>query len=269
MSKTICITGASSGIGKSIGDYLTDRGYRVIGSSRTPDKYPDSRFLLLPLDVQQKDSVQAFINQVLAHSPTIDVLINNAGIGITGPAEEIPDSEIHKVFETNFYGPIRMMKAVLPIMRAQQRGHIINITSIAGYMGLPYRSYYSASKAALEMLTEAMRMENKNFQIQLTNVAPGDFATNIAAGRYHHPLRQESAYYTDYKTTLDLINSHVQSGQDPIEMARLIYRIIQNPHPKVSYKVGSFLQKFSVFLKKNLPSRWYEKMLMNHYKIGK
>lgn len=269
MSKTICITGASSGIGKSIGNYLTDKGYRVIGSSRTPEKYPDSRFLLLPLEVKNPDSVQTFMQQVVAHSPQIDVLINNAGIGITGPAEEIPESEIHKVFETNFYGPIRMMKAVLPLMRAQQGGHIINITSIAGYMGLPYRSYYSASKAALEMLTEAMRIENKAFNIQLTNVAPGDFATNISAGRYHHPLHPDSPYYTDYKTTLDLINGHVQSGNDPIELARLIYQIIQNPHPKVGYKVGSFLQKFSVFLKKNLPGRWYEKMLMNHYKIGK
>lgn len=269
MSKTVCITGASSGIGKSVGEYLAERGYTVFGSSRNPEKYPNSKFPLLELDVRDENSVQQFVQSVLEKSNRIDVLINNAGVGITGAAEEIPEAEIKAVFETNFYGPIRMMKAVLPQMHLQKGGLIINITSIAGYMGLPYRSYYSASKAALEMVTEAMRMETKPFNIQLTNVAPGDFATNIAAGRYHHPLRENSPYFRDYKTTLDLMNAHVDSGNDPVKMAEAIHRIIQNPSPAVRYRVGSFLQKFSVFLKNTLPGKVYEKMLMNHYKIGK
>ena len=96
--------------------------------------------------------------------------------------------EIKNNFETNFFGPIEVMKAVLPQMRSQKSGLIINITSIAGYMGLPYRSVYSASKGALELITEALRMEVKSFGIHITNVAPGDFATNIASGRFHAPL---------------------------------------------------------------------------------
>ncbi len=104
--------------------------------------------------------------------------------GITGPLEEIPTEEIKNNFETNFFGPIEVMKAVLPQMRAQKSGLIINVTSIAGYMGLPYRSVYSASKGALELIAEALRMEVKSFGIQITNVAPGDFATNICFGAF-------------------------------------------------------------------------------------
>ena len=114
-------------------------------------------------------------------------MINNAGIGITGPLEEIPMEEMKRNFETNLFGPINMINAVLPYMRAQKSGQILNITSIAGYMGMPFRGFYSASKGALELITESYRMELKAFNISMSNIAPGDFATNIAAGRYHAP----------------------------------------------------------------------------------
>lgn len=267
MPKVICITGASSGIGKSIAEYLIDKGYQVFGSSRTPEKYPNSIFPLLPLDVRDNRSVDTFISAVLSKTQKIDVLINNAGVGITGAVEEVPEEEIKAVFETNFYGPIRLIKAVLPQMQKQKSGTIINITSIAGYMGLPYRGYYSASKSALEIATEALRMENKQFHLNIVNVAPGDFATNIAAGRYHAPVLENSPYKQQYESILNLMNTHVDSGKNPIEMAKAIHKIIEKSNPKVSYKVGSFLQKFSVFLKKVLPSKMYEKMLMNHYKM--
>jgi len=267
MPKTVCITGASSGIGKSIGEYLTNKGYQVIGSSRTPEKYQETKFLLLPLDVRDDQSVRTFMTEVLSRTKKIDVLINNAGVGITGAVEEVPEEEIKAVFETNFYGPVRLIKTVMPQMRKQKSGMIINITSIAGYMGLPYRGYYSASKAALEITTEALRMEAKQFHINIVNVAPGDFATNIAAGRYHAPVLENSPYKNQYESILKLMNAHVDSGKNPIEMAKAIHKIIEIPNPKVSYKVGSFLQKFSVFLKKMLPGKVYEKMLMNHYKM--
>jgi short-subunit dehydrogenase len=159
------------------------------------------------------------------------------------------------------------MKAVLPQMREQKSGLIINITSIAGYMGLPYRGIYSASKGALELITEALRMEVKSFGIQITNVAPGDFATNIAAGRYHAPVVKGSAYEVPYGNTLKEMDSHVDSGSNPNEMAEAIFAIIQTDKPKVHYKVGAFMQKFSIVLKRILPDTVYEKMLMNHYKL--
>jgi NAD(P)-dependent dehydrogenase (short-subunit alcohol dehydrogenase family) len=267
MSKVVCITGASSGIGKSVGEYLTEKGYTVIGSSRNPEKYPDSKFQLFKLDVRNNDSVLQFVDEVITFSGKIDVLINNAGVGITGPIEEIPEEEIKGVFETNFFGPVRVIKAVLPQMRKQNSGLIINVTSIAAYMGLPYRGFYSASKSALEITTEALRMETKQFGIEITNVAPGDFATNIAAGRYHAPLLEDSPYKKAYGDTLKLMNTHVDAGKDPLEMAKVIQSIIETKKPKVRYKVGDFMQKFSVYLKNNLPGKQYEKMLMKHYKL--
>ena len=188
MGKVVLITGGSSGIGKSIGEYLKSKDFKVYGTSRTPEKYTDSNFPILNLDVTDVSSIQKAVNRVISIENRIDVLINNAGIGITGPIEEIPEKEIKNNFETNFFGPISMIKAVLPKMREQGSGLIINVTSIAGYMGLPYRGIYSASKGALELVTEALRMEIKDFNIHMTNVAPGDFATNIAFGRYHTPI---------------------------------------------------------------------------------
>ena len=152
-------------------------------------------------------------------------------------------------------------------MRKQKSGLIINITSIAGYMGLPFRGAYSASKGALETLTEAFRMELKPFNIEMTNVAPGDFATNIAAGRYHAPLKKDSPYHASYGKSLELMNEHVDAGSDPELMAKAVHKIINTKNPKIHYKVGEFMQKFSIVLKRILPDKVYEKLLMNHYKL--
>ncbi|HWR94528.1 MAG TPA: SDR family oxidoreductase, partial [Flavobacterium sp.] len=209
MNKVVLITGASSGIGKSIGEYLHQKGFIVYGTSRNPEKVQNSVFPLIALEVRDVTSIQNAIVKVIELSGKIDIVINNAGVGITGPLEEIPTNEIRNNFETNFFGPIEVMKAVLPQMRKQKSGLIINITSIAGYMGLPYRSIYSASKGALEIITEALRMEVKLFGIQITNVAPGDFATNIASGRYHAPLIKGSAYEATYGLILKTMNEHV------------------------------------------------------------
>lgn len=267
MKKVVLITGGSSGIGKATGDFLQQKGYAVYGTSRNPGRVSGSSFPLLELDVCNADSISAAVSELIAKESRIDILINNAGVGITGPLEEIPTTEIKNNFETNLFGPIEVMKAVLPHMRTQKSGLIINVTSIAGYMGLPYRSVYSASKGALELITEALRMEVKAFGINITNVAPGDFATNIAAGRYHAPLVKGSPYELPYGNTLATMNEHVDSGSNPQQMAEAIYAIIKTPNPKIHYKTGAFLQKFSIVLKRILPDKMYEKMLMNHYKL--
>ena len=267
MSKVVLITGGSSGIGKSIGEFLHQKGFLVYGTSRNPEKITNSIFPLVALDVRDKQSIVNCVAEVIQKSGRLDIVINNAGVGITGPIEEIPTEEIRNNFETNLFGPIEVMKTVLPQMREQKSGLIINITSIAGYMGLPYRGIYSASKGALELITEALRMEVKSFGIQITNVAPGDFATNIAAGRYHAPVVKGSAYEVPYGNTLKEMDSHVDSGSNPNEMAEAIFAIIQTDKPKVHYKVGAFMQKFSIVLKRILPDTVYEKMLMNHYKL--
>jgi short-subunit dehydrogenase len=267
MSKVVLITGGSSGIGKSIGEFLLQKGFVVYGTSRDPHKVLNSLFPLIALDVRNVESIQKAIDKVIENEKRLDIVINNAGVGITGPLEEIPTAEIKNNFETNFFGPIEVMKAVLPHMRAQKSGLIINITSIAGYMGLPYRSIYSASKSALEIITESLRMETKSFGVHITNVAPGDFATNIAAGRFHAPVIDGSAYEKPYKSILKTLDEHVDGGSNPNDVAEMIYKIIQSPNPKIHYKVGAFMQKFSILLKRILPDKVYEKMLMNHYKL--
>jgi NAD(P)-dependent dehydrogenase (short-subunit alcohol dehydrogenase family) len=267
MSKVVLITGGSSGIGKSIGEYLLEKGYTVYGSSRNPEKYTSSKFPLVALDVRNTTSIDKAILEVVDTCGRLDVLINNAGVGITGPVEEIPDAEAKNNFETNFFGPLNVIKTVLPQMRKQQSGLIINVTSIAGYMGLPYRGIYSASKAALGIITETYRMELKEFNVKMTNVAPGDFATNIAAGRFHAPLMDDSPYKENYGAVLNAIDEDVDNGSDPLMVAKMVLKVINTKNPKVHYKVGTFLQKFSVVLKAILPDRVYEKMLLNHYKL--
>jgi len=266
--KVVLITGGSSGIGKAIGIHLSNKKYIVYGTSRDTSKYKDfPHFQLINLDVTKVETIQKAINTILNREGQIDILINNAGVGITGAIEEVPDHEIIKHFETNYFGAIKTTKAVLPQMRKQHSGLIINITSIAAHMGLPYRGIYSASKAALEITTEAIRMEVKDFGIQVTNLAPGDFATNIATGRYHAPLKKGSPYEIPYGNTLELMDNHVDSGSNPSEIGAVVEKIINTPKPKIHYKVGEFMQKLSVFLKQILPDKMYEKLLLNHYKL--
>jgi len=266
--KVVLVTGGSSGIGRSIGNFLKDKGFTVYGTTRNLQKNQDfTDFELLELDVRKTETIHTALQMLLKKEGKLDILINNAGIGITGPIEETPNEAIQNAFETNFIGPLNMMKATLPIMRSQQQGRIINITSIAGKMGLPYRGIYSASKGALDLATEAIRLETKKFGIHISTLAPGDFATNIAAGRFHAPVVKESPYKEPYEQTLQMINDDVDKAGDPVEVAKKVYRILQSGAPKVHYKVGSFMQKFSIVLKKILPGKVYENLLRNHYKL--
>ena len=266
MSKVVLITGGSSGIGKSIGEFLTQKGFIVYGTSRNPLNYTNNKFKLVALDVNDRVTIADAVRTVIEAEGKLDVLVNNAGVGINGAIEEIPQEQIQHNFNTNFFGPINVIKAVLPQMRAQQSGLVINITSIAGYMGLPYRGIYSASKGALEIVTEALRMETKDFGVQFTNIAPGDFATNIAAGRYHAPVLKDSPY-TKYPSVLKDIDDHVDNSSSPIAVAKKVHQVINTKKPKIHYKVGAPMQKFSIVLKFLLPDTMYEKLLLNHYKL--
>jgi NAD(P)-dependent dehydrogenase (short-subunit alcohol dehydrogenase family) len=266
MSKVVLITGASSGIGRAIASYLHEKSYVVYGTSRNP-KGGEFPFAMVALDVTKKETITTAVAEVIAKEGRIDVLVNNAGKGITGPIEDTPTDEMRSNFETNFFGAIDVIKAVLPAMRKQGSGVVINVTSIAGYMGLPFRGIYSASKGAFELVTEALSMEVKPFGIRVVSVAPGDFATNIAAGRYHTPVFEDSAYKKVYRENLDLMDAHVDEGADPKMMAAAIHEVITKKSGKIHYKVGGFMEKFSIVLKRILPDRLYEKLLMNHYNL--
>lgn len=267
MSQVVLITGASSGIGKAVGEYLHQKGYKVYGSSRNPKYKERNGIHFVALDVTLPETIQEAIEEIIQKEDRIDFLINNAGKGITGALEEIPDEEILHAFEVNYLGPLRMIKAVLPHMRKRKSGMIINITSIAGYMGLPFRGIYSATKGALELTTEAYRMELKPFNIKMTNIAPGDFATNIASGRYHAPVLEDSPYKELYERSLTEMDQDVDNGMDPIRMAKKVHRVMGRKNPTIHYKVGEFLQKISIALKHILPDKFYEKLLMRYYKL--
>jgi NAD(P)-dependent dehydrogenase (short-subunit alcohol dehydrogenase family) len=268
MSEVVIITGASSGLGLATALHMHKNGYVVFGTSRNPEKYEKQfPFPFLFLENADPVSIQSCVESVLNQTGRLDILINNAGVGITGPMEEIDLTDVKDHFEINCFGPMRMIQAVLPQMRKQKKGLIINITSIAADMGLPFRGAYSAAKVALERMSESIRLESHSFGIRICNLAPGDFVSNIAQRRHYAPLDKESPYFEMYKFSLDQINEHVDKGIDPNHIVRTIEEIIKTKKPKVRYKVGAPLQKLSGVLKTLLPSRIFEKLLMNHYKL--
>ena len=267
MQKVVLITGASSGLGLATALHLSEKGFNVFGTSRDPKKYKEKLpFDLLPLEITDRDSINKCVNEVINRSNKIDILINNAGRGITGPIEEINHDAVIDNFKTNCFGPVNICQAVLPHMRSQSSGLIVNITSIAGHTGLPFRGIYSASKSALSIITESLRIEVKKFGIDVCSVAPGDFATDIASRRYHSPIIKNSPY-KKYFDNLNKMNSHVDNGNPPDQVAKLIEIIIRKRKISVHYQVGPFIQKLTKTLKKILPSRIFEYLIMNHYKL--
>lgn len=266
MSKIVLITGASSGIGKSIALFLNEKGFKVYGTCRNPKKYNISKFSLLKCDINSISEIEDVINFIIKKESRIDVLINNAGIGITGPIEETTDEDIKSAFQTNVFGPIDIIKRCIPSMRKNNNGLIINITSVLGYFGIPYRGIYCSTKSSLEIIGEVLSMELKKFNIRVVNVAPGDFKTDIASRRIDTKLNKMSFYNTDYKESIQSANKHVNEADDPEIIAILIYKIIISKSPKIHYKVGTFIQKFSIILKMLLPDKLFEKILLKYSK---
>lgn len=270
MPKVVLVTGGSSDIGKSIAHFFSSKGFTVYGTSRNLKRFsPVSAFELLKLDVTNRDSIQGAVNRIIEEQGRIDILVNNAGVGLVGPVEELPADEIQRVFQVNVHGAINLMKAVLPHMKKGQGGVIVNITSIAAYMGLPYRGIYCATKAALEVLTESIRMEVGDFGIKVSNLAPGDFSTHIASSRYESPVTLTSAYAVPYANTLKVIHhSDANSSAELIKVAKKVYEIASTPDPKRHYRVGKPLQRLAIVLKRLLPDKAYERLLVKHYTLA-
>jgi NAD(P)-dependent dehydrogenase (short-subunit alcohol dehydrogenase family) len=183
MKKTVLITGASSGFGKLTAEKFYNKGWNVVATMRSPEKENDlvkySGMIITRLDVTDKISIQKAVEKTMKEFGTIDVLINNAGYGAFGLLEEASQQEIDKQFNTNLFGVINTIQAVLPVMRKQKSGVIVNITSIGGLIGMPILSLYSATKFAVEGLSESLSHELKKFNIKVRTVSPGSFATNF------------------------------------------------------------------------------------------
>ena len=266
--RIILITGASSGIGLAIGQHLTTLGHIVVGSSRTPEKYPNHPFDLVALDVLNTASIQNVIQDIQNKYGRIDVLINNAGMGMAGPLAEMEMDPINKLLDVNLKGPILLIQQLIPYMVEQKYGRIINIASIAGNNGLPFRSIYAASKAALMRVTESLRLELRHTPIQCTVLSPGSINTPIATHRYYAPLKENSLYYTQFKNALSDMDSHVTKGLSPSTVAYTVAKLIKVNNLKPHYTVGPWLEKCSAVLKFFLPQRMYENLIASFYNLN-
>jgi short-subunit dehydrogenase len=227
MPQTVLVTGASSGIGQAIAQLLTARGFTVFGTSRKPTGN------LIPLDVRSDDSVRACVERV----GKIDVLVNNAGYSLMGSAEETSLDEAKAQLETNFFGVVRMVKAVLPGMRKAGAGKIITIGSLAGITAIPFGAFYTASKFALEGYTEALWHELRPFGIHVTLIEPGFIATPIGESTQiaAAPL---SAYDGVRQRATHALDQHVKDGISPDAVAQRVLRVIQSRSPTLRYRVG-------------------------------
>lgn len=227
-TQTWFITGASSGFGLAFARHALARGYNVVATARTVAKLADlealapERVLVQALDVTRDGEAEAAVAAAVARFGRIDVLINNAGYGIVGALEETPDAELRAQMETNFFGAVRVTRAALPQMREQRSGAIVNITSLGGQLSFGGYSAYSASKFALEGMSEALAQEVAPFGIKVLIVEPGAFRTEFAAAALKHmPIMEE--YRTIVAGTRDF--SHAMHGTqegDPAKAAAAI-----------------------------------------------
>lgn len=261
--KVVLVTGGSSGLGLAICNRLTALGHTVYGTSRNPDRDP-SGWRLIAMDITDDGSVDRAVQEVLLREQRIDVVVNNAGLGIQGAAEDIDVAMAQRLFDANVFGAHRVCRAVLPTLRQQRSGLIINVSSIAANFGLPYRAFYSASKAALDRYSEALRIEVKPFGVKVVTVQPGEFKTNIAGSRLK-PERVSEAYAKGYQRAMEVLGGSMHYSRDPDELAQVVAKIIASPKPGTVYRVAQGVQKLSVQLKKLLPGHAFERMVGKHY----
>ncbi|MBI5713023.1 MAG: SDR family NAD(P)-dependent oxidoreductase [Chloroflexi bacterium] len=231
------VTGASSGFGELTAKRLAQRGYTVFGTSRKKAAAQNGVEMLV-MDVQSDSSVQAGVTELLARTQRIDLLVNNAGLAHVSATEETSATLARNIFETNFWGVVRVTNAVLPTMRQQRRGRIINVGSLAGLVAVPGQGFYSASKFALEGYSESLSLELGQFNIHVSVIEPSFFKTKLDHGVLHddHLL---PAYQTLRETIMAYFKQAVAQGEDPQKVAELIVNVAENPQPNLRYRVGN------------------------------
>jgi len=264
-SPVALVTGASSGIGASCAALLAAEGYRVYGASRSAVAV-DPRITALRMDVTSDESVRAGCKSLLQREARIDVLVNSAGMGIAGAIEDTSPDEARQQLEVNVLGVLRVCRAILPEMRKQKSGCIVNIGSIAGLIAIPYQGMYSASKFALEGLTECLRMELKAFGVRVVLVEPGDHRTGFTNNRrFTAGTFENIAYRTACEQAVAKMAAEERAGPEPESIARLVYRIIRKRQPRLRYITGPTAQRFAAWLKRYGPNVLMERIIKGHY----
>ena len=262
----ILITGISSGFGLETARLLAQEGHTVYGTVRRQVE-PLPQVHYLHVDVRDPEAVNAAVQQVVVQEGRIDVLVNNAGMGIGGPVEFATETEIREQMDANFMGLVHCVDAVLPYMRKQGSGKIIALSSIGGLMGLPFQGFYSASKFAIEGYCEALRLETRSFGVTVSVVRPGDFSTGFTGSRKKTANPEALQVYKTYAESMGKVEHDETGGLKPQVLARKISKIIRNNHPRHGYVVALFEQRLSVLLKRILPARWFAKILGSYYKL--
>jgi NAD(P)-dependent dehydrogenase (short-subunit alcohol dehydrogenase family) len=276
--KIAVITGSSSGFGLLTAIELAKAGFRVVASMRDMGRRGrldeaaaaasvTPKIDVRRLDVTEIETIPAFVDGVTRDYGRIAVLINNAGFAVAGFAEDIKLEELRTQFETNFFGPVALTKAVLPVMRRQHSGHIIMISSIGGLTGAVTISSYSASKFALEGWTETLRLEVNALGIKVALVEPGSFQTDIWTRGAVMGEKATTEASPNFQRSLKM-RERVDAipKKDPIEVAQVIARVAQDPNPRLRYLVGTDA-KLQLALKRILPWKWNEKIIANFLKL--
>jgi len=278
--KVAVITGSSSGIGLLTALEFAANGYRVVATMRDIGRSGRlemaaqkagvrERLDLRRLDVTEFDSLAAAVEQIVGDYGRIDVLVNNAGFSAAGFAEDMSLDELRLQMETNFFGNVAMAKAVVPVMRRQRSGHIINVTSIGGLLAHPLLSAYCASKHALEGWSESLRIETHSLGIRVCLIEPGAYDTDIwdrnvviAKGALdeNSPNKERSRRFTEF------VKGSAKHRRDAREVARLILRVANDPNPRLRYLIGPDA-KMQIWLKRVLPWNRYERMIAKAVKI--
>jgi NAD(P)-dependent dehydrogenase (short-subunit alcohol dehydrogenase family) len=267
MQKVILITGISSGFGKKTAELLAEKGHIVYGTVRKEIESQQG-VQLLKMDLTDPESIKKAVHLVLQNEGRIDILINNAGMHTGGAIETSPIEHIKLQMDTNFLGMVYMLRELLPAMREQHSGTIINFSSIGGLMGLPFQAFYSASKFAIEGLSEALRMEIKPFNIKVVVINPGDFRTNNTINRRNYLAKSANDPYVEqFAKSLSIIEKDEIEGWPPEVLAKKLVKIVEKKNPRSQYIIASFEQKLAVVLKKILPVNWFIKILAPHYGI--
>lgn len=261
----VLITGVSSGIGQATAQLLDQRGFTVFGTSRNRDGVATPGVHMLPLDVCLNQSVEACVSAVLKESGRLDILINNAGYAFIGAIEEAALEEAKSQFETNFFGVMRMVKAVLPIMRKQGSGQIINVSSLVGIAPLPFAGYYSASKFALEGFTEALRHEVKPFNIKVSLVEPAFIKTNFMRNR-ELAVNHISDYDPWRKRVSDTVGQREADGAEPTLVAECIGHIVESKSPGLRYPIGKGAARV-VRMRRFFPESLFEKGIRRSFRL--
>jgi NAD(P)-dependent dehydrogenase (short-subunit alcohol dehydrogenase family) len=254
------VTGASSGIGKAAASALVDAGFTVVGTSRRAgDASPLSGVDLIALDVTDDESVANAVHEVIERFGQIDVLVNNAGMGSIGAAEESSIAQSQAVFDINVFGVMRMVKEVLPHMRARGRGRIINLSSVQGFLPAPFMAVYGASKHAIEGYSQSLDHEVRQYGIRAVLVEPAYTRTGFEANSTQ-PDMPLPAYAQQRQTFGRVMAAAIKDGDDPAVVAKVIVEAATDPKPNLRYTAGALAGRASV-LRRFVPARVFDSQI--------